>query len=664
MADFDLGNFLKDSAVADLDWLDVDEQKYRETDALPKQNLDVQPDLEALWAREDESPTAYVVPNKVMVPTPGLGTPHTMGDMSRMHGPLRSQADEIRRLARLALMQSTDISRFHNELIKRVGSNEVLKQHRDVLVEALKERGLIGRLYVAAEDFPTCAQGGQTSEFVRRYAKDARYVVAKKACGDCSHCTTTAGASHCGVFHKQIELEVPYSDELAEAIERAQEGQGRNVQASEGLDPKERIRQAYLAPKTIRATEAYQGRGVSQTQASKVSAEEVGGQLISASTLLRKKQGEVNSKPIIDFLHREMVKGLSHEELTNSLKLAFDQDLLVRTREHWQPLFRESGLYGVVYTKQASFSDCREGADFLAKHNPGVRAIVAGDKCGSCIYSKVSRCLMYGKPLVASTEKVITSETVDAVLQEHKLAGRLNPWEVKTASDWGTSPAKALRAIHAATHDHNMPQTAPTRMGFMEGFHGQRVVEPVTSGMTRRDIAKQASKYMNEGLYGDDLLLALKTRYEIRDLKAASAELRPVLAEQGLQGIFYVDPSVYDDYGRGCEEASRLHRTRGGVGYLKQGSKCDSCIHQTRRGFCSKINKRLVDEPPYVNKLAQQREVLASGRATEVTYASLMNNATNTLAEFQMQHELDVEVKEAVALNTVDIQFGTGKVKL
>lgn len=660
--EFDFGKFLKDSSVADLDWLDVDEAQYRELDNLPKQNLDIQPDLEALWNREGESATKYLVPNVGTIPTQGIKNPHTMGDMSALHGNLRGQAEEIRKVARLALMQSTDTTRLRNELVKRFDL-ETLRGNRTVLAEVLQERGLLGKLYVAASDFSTCAQGGQPADFVRRYANGARYVLAKTACGDCRHSkTSTTGAQHCGVFHKEIQLEVPYSDALADVVERAQKGQGREVLASEGIDPKERIRSAYLATTAARVTDAYQGLGVSKTKPVAATAAEVKDQLISASSLLRKKQAEVEVQPVLAFLHREMVKGHTHEELVRTLKLAFSEDLLVRTRDQWQPLFRESGLYGVVYTKQASFDDCHKGADFLAKHNPSVRAIVAGAKCGSCFYNKAARCLMYGKSLVKNASEVITSETVEAVLLEHRTAGRLQSWDTKTASAWGDTPAKALRAIHAAAQQAPTPQVAPVRMGFMQGFYGQKV-EHSTSDFTRRDIVKQASKYLNEGLYGQDLLTALKTRFEVRDIKAAADVLRPVVAEQGLQGIYYVDPSVYDDYGRGCHEASRLHRSRL-VGYVKQGSKCESCVHQTKRGFCSVINKELVDEPPYVDKMAQQREILASGQSTEVTTASLIHSAPNMLAEFQMQQPLEVDIREAATPEVTAIQFGTGKVRL
>jgi hypothetical protein len=146
---------------------------------------------------------------------------------------------------------------------------------------------------------------------------------------------------------------------------------------------------------------------------------------------------------------------------------------------------------------------------------------------------------------------------------------------------------------------------------------------------------------MNEGLYGKDLLRALKSRFDPRDIKASAEDLRTILAEQGLQGIYYVDASVYDDYGKGCDEGARLNRTRL-VPYVKMASKCGSCVLQTKVGFCSKYNKPLVNEPPYMDKAAQQREILASGSSVEVSPASIMgsNLRHNILAQFEMQKEL------------------------
>jgi len=659
MADLgDLTDFMKQgSGVSNLDWLDVNEETYRETEPVPQQNLDVVPDLVALWRHQDE-PASNFVPN--------TGAPKTMGDLSMFHGRLRGVAEDIVRTARLAIMQTTDPQRIRSILASRFDMT-ALTEAKEALAGVFTERGLLGRLYIAASDFDNCATGSkEAAQFVARFVSpEAKYVLAKAACGDCRHRhVMTGGASHCGVFKKEIQIEVPYTEGLAREVEQRQAAKGLAVQASTA-SPRERIQRAFLAT-APNASNTYSGHQQYVPPQAPVDTQQV---LIAASNLTKKrdeaerqKVAAIKARPIITMLRREMLKGRNEQELVHALRLAFDLRDLEETKAEWAPTFREAGLYGAVYTTQASFDECREGADFLNKHASKVRAIVAGEKCGSCIFNQVGRCMMYGRKLVASADEVLTAETVAAVIDEERIAGRL-PHEA-SRMDWGSTPAEALKAIHKAASRTASAVTPSVRSSIETAFHGN--VQPgTTSYLTKRDIVKVASQYMNEGLYGEDLLQVLRGRFALVDIKAAAADLKPVLAEQGLQGIKYIDPTVYDDYGSGCRTAASQHRSRTAVQYLKVGEKCGSCVHQTRVGYCSVINKQLVVEPPYIDKYAEQQAILSSGRATEVSYESLMNNGLSMMQEYQLQHheaalELDTPTKPIEA----SIEFGSQQIKL
>ncbi len=311
---------------------------------------------------------------------------------------------------------------------------------------------------------------------------------------------------------------------------------------------------------------------------------------------------------------------------------------------------------------QDSFDDCREGADLLAKHGSPVRAIVAGKKCSSCIFHQANRCMMYGRKLVASPAEIYTPETVMAVVQEHKTAGRL-PWNADRL-DWGSTPVTALKAIHKAASGPKTTAPLTSRLGAERAFAGQGHQTYRTSSVTIREITKVAARYLNEGLYGVELGELLKSRFDPRDLVASKEEIRKVIAEQGLQGVKYIDPTIYDDYGKGCKEASRLHRSRL-VPYVKMGSKCGSCVYQTEPGHCSVINKALVHEVPYIDKAAEQRAILDSGRASEVTYASLMNNGLTMLTEYQIQNQPgDIDLGKAPERGPSAIEFGGNGIDL
>lgn len=742
MADLgDLGAFLKEGSVPNLDWLEVDPAEYRASDTLPKQNLDVVPDLEALWSHEDKPASSYVE-NKGSVP-------HTMGDLSQEHGPLRAKPEDILKVARLAMMQSTDLGRFKDALLKRFDRDSV-RAASDVVSGVVAERGLLGKLYIEASDFPGCDRGSsQASDFVRKYASEAKFVLAKTNCAGCVHSMRNpVGGQTCSVFHKEIRIQVPYTEALAAEVEQMQRARGKAVLASSGEGPKQRIRLALLAddavvggstpmPKpldnvarlmkpveahedyvrpvnltplreeakaavktalgtgkigvsdaqaayrilaaattaqaieTIRAkalglrvpeAPSYRGAGT-QRVADAVAPEVAEQQLISASSLTKKRDEEARAviaaekaRPMVELLRREMLKGRGSEELVATLRHAFQSTDLEAARSHLAPMLREAGLYGVVYSTQESFSDCREGADFLATYNPNVRGIVAGAKCGGCVYSKMSRCLMYGKPLVKEAAALYTQEAVDRAALEYRMAGL-------SVIPVGTDFRTVLASMHESARRQvianqrgpvaRMAQSLGTAHTMNRSDTGDR-----TSALTRREIVKTARRFLNEGLYGTDLLASLKSRFEVRDIRATATELRPVIAEQGLQGIHYVDPTVYDDYGKGCREAASLHRSRL-VPYLKQGSKCGSCVHQSRPGFCSVINKPLVEEPPYVNKTAQQREVLASGKSTEISYEGLMNNGLTMMAEYQLQNGgMEVELDPVAEASVMGVEFG------
>jgi hypothetical protein len=750
MADLgDITGLLKEAALNDLSWLDVDDKSYRELDTLPKQNLDSAPDLEALWAHEDQPATAYFDKER----------PHTMGDLSQSHGYLRAKPEDVLRVARVTVMQSQDPNWIKSALVARFDT-ESLRGARTALASVLAERGLLGRFYIEAADFPGCHNSPKpATDFVRKHAGDARFVKAKSDCHNCIHAShQTLGGTTCAVFHKELVVEVPYSDALAEQVERLQASKGKAVQASVA-EPKERIRRALLAmdagygvgldskpivdptqfmkptvaPEPViarvdlsklkeaareaigfalrearvtvseaqsgyrliaaaqsaddlrsittvastidaleRSTYVGAGQRAMAVAGPTASAEMVEERLVAASTLTRKRDEAAQrtilarkAEPVLTLLRREMLKGRSASELVHALKLAFQSTDLQETRTIWEPLFREAGLFGAVYSTQDAFDDCHEGADFLAKHSSGVRAVVAGTKCSGCIYNKMSRCMMYGRALVKDASEVVTWDVAEAVLQEYVTAGRIPPAQVRTASQMGTEPRLALKALHtAAAIKPGSTVSSAFRNDVFTAFNGTGPVQ-TTSGMTRRDIVKTASRYLNEGLYGEDLLQALKASYDVRDITAARDELRGIIAEQGLQGIYYVDASVYDDYGKGCNEPARLFRAKG-VPYVKVGAKCTSCVHQTRVGFCSVINKPLVVEPPYHDKAAQQRAVLASGNSTEISYENLQNNGLTMMAEYQMQNgAMDFELAPEPTRVAAEVHFHGGrKIKL
>jgi hypothetical protein len=366
-----------------------------------------------------------------------------------------------------------------------------------------------------------------------------------------------------------------------------------------------------------------------------------------------KKAFEVTS-----FLRREMLKGSGEKSLLEALKLSFDVETLKATRPSWEPLFKEAGLFGTVYSTQESFDSCYEGADFLAKFNPSIKGVVSSTKCSGCLHNKISRCLIYGKPLVAKAEDLYTQALVSSVIWEQRLAGKLDTGSDKIS--WGETPQLALKEIYRTASEVSK---TPFYRKVETSFSGNSP-KHITAGLTTREIVRTASRYLNEGLYGSQLLEALSKSFEVRDIKASASELKVVLAEQGLQGIFFVDPTIYTDYGSGCREGSRLHRARV-IPYVRLGEKCASCVSQTSPGVCSKYSKKLVVEPPYENKVAQQRAILASGKATETSFVDLVNSSKSVVADYHISTSVDFELNPVPTTSPeVLVELGGANLKL
>lgn len=731
----DLTNFFgkeASSGLVDHSWLSVDPKEYAKTEALPRQNLDIVPDLASLWSHEDKPAAAYLMPNSA-------DKPKVLSDL--VDSPNRSAA--VVRVARLTLIQTTDAKKIHDTLSRRFSKEDIFAARAE-LAQVFAERGLLGNYYLDSQDFPTCAQNRTAdTQFVSRYASSSRFLLSKDSCQGCTH----NAHGNCAVFHKQLVPSVDsiFTEEQARKVEQQKTASGKLIPPS-NLTAKARIRNAFLAGNAtsnpiqapvvrenpaqhlkpvqehvpvvvasplIKERESVyslvewltkQGRmtpdevrdaafrislastkeelaslvtALESLEAApgkvydgpvpprpKVSSQSLREGLVQIENLNRKVASEAEkaslenrARPIVALLRREILKGHGFEALKRAVHLSFDPREVVATRDQWVPILSKAGFLGTIYTRQDLFANCSEGVSFLNKYASPVRYVVKGSKCDGCIHNKIGRCLLYNRPLIASEDSVLTAEEVKRSADNLYASGRVYQEEVRALST--LEPKDALKEIYRLAHSKDRPvMSATTRMDIYRGWGGEAFTQTHhTNDLVRRDIVAATKRYMNEGLYGKELGFVLRKRFDERDLKAAKEDLRSLVAEQGLQGIFYVDPSIYADYGKGCNEPSRLFRASA-VPYLKVGSACAGCLHQTKPGFCSKISKPLVVEPPYVNKEAQRAEVLTSGNTMVVPPEQLINSGVNMLAEFQMQNPIEVEFSPEKVAETVEVSFG------
>lgn len=187
-----------------LKWLDVDGSDYREfVEALPKQNLQVIPDLEAAWSFLGERSPYNLSSDHVERVSPFWEdvTPIKITDEEMEKALLTSLRQNLARGVSIADAQNFMEKNF---------SYEVRQRHASVIADTLKkEGGLLGVVYDDARLYPRCASGeGKTAK------KSTKILLAKAACTSCVHHQN----GRCAVLDKEVVFDVDYNEDLWETV--------------------------------------------------------------------------------------------------------------------------------------------------------------------------------------------------------------------------------------------------------------------------------------------------------------------------------------------------------------------------------------------------------------------------------------------------------------
>ncbi len=496
-----------------LDWLSVSEEEYRKLETLPQQNFEVMPELEKAWA---EGRSSTLVPVKDYRPA------------KVMTAPVVIRPEEVAKTARFALMSGQNVV----EALLRTYDKTSLREARSAIASVVEEKGLLGPFYVLASDFEI-EPGRYDARLIRKYASDARYVLGKIACG-CG-----CGGS-CNPFRKPEvqDLSEVYTDKEASLVEAEQVATGKHVVASVGLNPRDRIRNAYLAK--IRVAEDLTPKPVVNPAQFLTTPKQGKVHLpVIAQERARLASLQANFGPSLEgtafevgeLLKREILKGGSQTQVLTALKVAFSKQDLRATRESWEPLFKEAGILGTVYSFQEAFDACSEGADFLDRHNSPVSVIVAGPKCEGCPNNRLGECTEYNRSLVASVEDALTPQAVAAVARA-KLASVPEGLDIR-------SQLRSLYLNREGSTTRLTPQ------------HYQEYVpanpRKATASSFKEALLLTASNYVGKGMRGPRLLAALEKQFPTSLIAESVEDLRGILA-QGTSVKSY--PSIGSDTGR------------------------------------------------------------------------------------------------------------------
>src|SRR5690554_973896 len=178
----DLGNLAhlltdESKSLADLDWLDVDQDEYRRLDRLPRQNLDSIPELEEQWKYLTDQDRFRLSPENREPSCPN--TPFWSE---------RSQANDLGDPAKLEIVEAF----FRRDLqagltvkeaaarVSRSFDADLIKKAFPRIKAASREEGLLGVVYVDASLFPGWdrKKTADIQQDLGPMGRNARYVLA------------------------------------------------------------------------------------------------------------------------------------------------------------------------------------------------------------------------------------------------------------------------------------------------------------------------------------------------------------------------------------------------------------------------------------------------------------------------------------------------------
>lgn len=580
----DISSILHNQGVSDLSWLNVDPEEYRKFEALPKQNLDMIPELQAAlaWDGKDERVQSI---NPIR--------PHTTVNTNPLDVPeatLRSKSSVRDRLAEYVMEGKSEKEIAKNLLLQF--SPDQLRSASTEATQVLGERGLLGNIYVDANHFPRCAQEGSHRDFVAKHAKQALYVLVKNSCPGC----VCNQGGRCSSFQKRIVREIPYAEALAAHYatqlskeHRLTEEDVRVLTNSNrtASDIKEHLRVAFLRPIAAVHPDGIQTIHYQKQIAAPVITDEDRRQFeIRQAT---RASVERLPNPVCVVAARRMMKG--HADRTS---LSASSDVEIRS------LAREYGILGHTYLDGDILGGVKETINHINASNKQYPDFVIFRDLASLSGSPELSNLMSITKLVSSKPQVTRDHLVTAC-ERATCEGRITGEQVTNILKNSSGiPDESIPSIVSQVNLYTPPaevreiEVNPATLAI--AHNGESYAE-TRAIMNPEEVRRTISSMMNSGLRGKKLQAAVLSRYSRSDLVQISEVGSQLAAEDGIQGFYFIDPTAYSDYGRGCNIGSDLLRKKE-VPNIFVGSSCTGCRLQTHPGWCSKYAKSLIRQIP------------------------------------------------------------------
>lgn len=617
----DIDDILHNESVSDLSWLQVDTEDYRRQEALPKQNLDWIPEVARALAEDDRDPR---VPMRIPL---RRNTIVNSNPLERPQVPVRSSTASVRNRTAAYVMAGLKLDQIRTRLAHEFGPGD-LKASEGEINAVLSESGVLGNVYIDASHFPRCAQEGPHRAFVAKHGKRALYVLAKDSCPGCVH----SSGGRCAAFGKRIVDEVPYDErtyahylpqlmfERRASAEDAPPDPGKLAMSDR--ERKERLRVAFGRPPAPPRPDSVQ----TIQHHPKVAKPEITEADVRDFWARRAAAGDVEPlpSPIYLMAAKRIMLGTAD---ARSLVASSDPEVRKLALEH--------GILGHTYLDVDALGGPRAALDLIESRSLSPDFLLMRraytDVRDADALTRVSKFVVHrrpelGKGLFLSACRRAVSE---GRMTEDQLRGAERAAE---GSAWARLTSQANLYVPPVKPAPTAAPTAPRGSFYHGDTSGAR-----DSRMEPDEVRRTIAHMMNTGLCGKALRSAVLARYTKSDLQQVPEVGRALVADDGVQGFYFVDPSVYRDYGKGCSQGSKLFRKQGAERVLA-GPSCTGCMHQTAPSWCNKYAKQIIRKVP-----DQERRVAAERRRLPLV-SSDTAPVTNPVEEYGLAAELQVDI--------------------
>lgn len=624
----------KQASLVDLDWLDPTQEQ--DPDRLPdnESTLNSLPQLEEAWGVDRRTDGMNLIPNRDLE----VAQYHESLKETQKSGLPGVYVQEVRE----AVLQAVRRSHFAKPLEQIKGALSNTFEHhglnpRSAVQKIEADYGLVGNVFIRAAAFPGIKNGQWVKE-IKRSCRTARYVIT-----DDPMVATKLGM--------KMVSEVPW----AEALEHY-----RPVLTAAGYrlasgDPRIVLQKAFLRGSSkTRSPEAVKPV-VKPVVASKEEAQAALSTVppsVVLKTAEEKAQEAKQRKALLQIakwvkagvLTQDDALRLHDANVSPEVMLRVASDLITATGN--RAVYEGMGTQVVAARNQVWASLEQEQAEVEAALQKKVQAsLVKAVKAGQLTTKEAQRILSLGKS---------ASETQRLISAAIQMAPQVRKAEFKEAPVQEYKGPVQQATLHQATEGPRLSdeqlkiQKAAKRTGIKASeFH---------------KVLKFARQRLNEGLVGEHLDAALRSRFGSPLLKAAKSFLQEIrTAHEGLAGHLYVDAAAYAspevEGVKGCEQGAAQHRGSE-VKYVLAMARCASCVLGST-GVCAKYNKKLTYKVPVANPEGFRAKVLREASAPSSDMLANLFNPDEFNLHNSAVDDIDLDVSRR-AKTLKDFTFGEG----